>query len=160
MPSYSNQLLKKTIWDYPKMIWTILRCGPTLVCYVSTHKKELDWPYQQRAFKETGIQIGPWWRMRWRWNREILCCKHSQKLTFDTHVTWQIKKANSFLAIIKKTLKMMPMQTFFLVYKTLVWPHFGNANAIRSSLLKEYVTLLENIQLRATHMLGEIRTSS
>ena len=75
------------------------------------------------------------------------------KLNFEKHIQTQINKANMMVGIIRRYFKFMDMETFCLLFKTLVRPHLEYASSVWSAYKKKHIESIENVQHRATKML-------
>lgn len=78
------------------------------------------------------------------------------KLNFSTHMQTQVTKANRVLGVIKHTFKYLDMDTFLLLYKSLVRPHLEYATVIWSPKTKRDCDLVERVQRRATRVVESI----
>ena len=74
------------------------------------------------------------------------------KLKFETHINKAVNKANSILAITRKTFDYMDAQIFKNIFKGLVRPHLEYGWPIWSPHLIKYIDIIENVQRRATKM--------
>ena len=75
------------------------------------------------------------------------------RLHFDQHIQAKINKANSIMALIRKTYTYLDNSSFLLLFKSLVRPHLEYANQIWKPYLKKHITAIENVQRRATRLL-------
>ena len=75
------------------------------------------------------------------------------KMNFDKHIQTQINKANMMVGIIRRSFKLMDMETFCLIFKALVRPHLEYASSVWIPYKKKHIDSIENVQRRATKML-------
>ena len=73
-------------------------------------------------------------------------------LTFEEHISQQVKKANSILGVIRRGFEELSPKTFCMLYTTFVRPHLEYAQSVWSPRLRKYVNLIEGVQRRATKM--------
>ena len=78
------------------------------------------------------------------------------KLSFDEHISQAVKKANSKLAMIRRTFTHMDKNMLVQLYTSLVRPILEYGNVIWSPHLQSHITQLEGVQHRATKMLSSI----
>ena len=76
-----------------------------------------------------------------------------ERLTFKSHMTQKVNKANCIMGIIRRTFDHLDKDTFLLAYKALVRPHLEYGNAIWHPYKKTDIILVENVQRRATKLL-------
>ena len=74
------------------------------------------------------------------------------KLTFNSHITTRINKANRNLEIINRSFASTDKTMFLHLYKSLVRPHLEYASPVRYPFLKKHQTAIENVQRRATKL--------
>ena len=79
------------------------------------------------------------------------------KLSFEEHICMKLKKANSILALIRRSFINISKQVFLQLYKALIRPHLEYANQIWYPNLKKHKTSIENLQRRATRLVGSLR---
>ena len=82
------------------------------------------------------------------------------KLTFEGHIAKAVKKAKSFLAIVRRSFKYLDKNSFLMLYKAIVRPHLEYGNLIWSPMHKKYSIALEKVQRRATKLIPELRHMS
>jgi hypothetical protein len=75
------------------------------------------------------------------------------KLTFEKHITEKVNKANSILGVIRRTFEYLDLQTFRLLYVSLVRPHLEYANSVWNPFMKKHIDMIENVQRRATKLI-------
>jgi hypothetical protein len=80
-----------------------------------------------------------------------------QKLSFNTHISTCIAKANQILGIIKRNFSALDQISFILLYKTLVRSHLEYANAVWRPNLKKHINQLEKVQRRATKCIPSLQ---
>ena len=81
-------------------------------------------------------------------------------LEFDKHVYFKVNKANSTMAVIRRSFQKLDEDTFVPLYKTLVRTHLDYACCISSPYKQKYKDALENIQRRATKQINGISDMS
>jgi len=74
-------------------------------------------------------------------------------LSFEEHIQAKVNKANSTMAVIRKTYSHLDEKSFLLLYKAIVRPHLEYANAVWAPHLKKHVDSIENVQRRATRQI-------
>ena len=79
------------------------------------------------------------------------------KRSFEEHICMKLKKANSILALIRRSFINISKQVFLQLYKALIRPHLEYANQIWYPNLKKHKTSIENVQRRATRLVGSLR---
>ena len=75
-----------------------------------------------------------------------------QDLNFESHFAEKVKKANMMIGIIRRSFLHLDEEMFLQLYKALVRPHLEYANQVWSPRLAKHVTLIENVQRRATKL--------
>ncbi len=78
------------------------------------------------------------------------------KLSFDEHICQAVKRANSKLAMIRRTFTHMDKIMLVQLYTSLVRPILEYGNVIWSPHLQSHINQLEGVQHRATKMLSTI----
>ena len=78
-------------------------------------------------------------------------------LTFEEHISKQVKKANSILGVIRRGFEELSPRTFYILYTTFVRPHLEYAQSVWSPRLRKYVNLIEGVQRRATRMVRRLQ---
>jgi hypothetical protein len=81
-------------------------------------------------------------------------------LKFSKHISTKINKANSILALIKRSFEFMDKYLFLKLYTALVRPHVEFANVIWYPYLKKDIISIEKVQKRATKLVPNLRNSS
>ena len=79
------------------------------------------------------------------------------KLTFTHHVQQKVNTANKILGYIKHTFRNMDMDTFLMLYKSLVRPHLEFASCTWSPHQRFNCDSIERVQRRATRILPQLR---
>lgn len=79
------------------------------------------------------------------------------KLNFENHMNEKINKANSILAIIRRTFEYMDKHIFCTLYKSMVRPHLEYANQVWCPHLKKHIQSIENVQRRATKLVPGLK---
>ena len=78
------------------------------------------------------------------------------KLLFDEHISQAVKRANTKLAMIRRTFTHMDKNMLVQLYSSLVRPILEYGNVIWSPHLQSHINQLEGVQHRATKMLSTI----
>ena len=74
------------------------------------------------------------------------------ELKFDKHISVKVKKANAIAGLIRRTFSYLDGPLFKKLFTTFVQPHLEYGQVIWTPHLKKYITILENVQLRATKL--------
>ena len=74
------------------------------------------------------------------------------KLNFEKHITSCVNKANSIMAIARKTFNYMDKSTFKYIFKGLVRPHLEYGAPLWNPHTVKTKELIENVQRRATKL--------
>ena len=83
-----------------------------------------------------------------------------ESLSFDQHIAMKVKKANSVLAVIRKTFVKITKPILSNVFKGLVRPHLEYCNQIWHPSLVRQKKLIEDVQRRATRLMPSLRNLS
>ncbi len=78
------------------------------------------------------------------------------KLSFDEHISQAVKRANTKLAMIRRTFTHLDKNMLVQLYTSLVRPILEYGNVIWSAHLQSHINQLEGVQHRATKMLSTI----
>ena len=78
-------------------------------------------------------------------------------LSFESHISSKINKANSVLGLIARNMEYKDEYTLLTLYKSIVRPHLEYANQIWSPYLKKHIKSIENIQRRATKLIPNLK---
>lgn len=78
-------------------------------------------------------------------------------LKWETHIVTIVKRANSMLYLIRKSFMTLTPKTFVKLYKTYIRPLLEFAYVIWDPYFKKDITLLENVQRRATKLVKSLR---
>lgn len=78
-------------------------------------------------------------------------------LTFEEEIGSRVKKANSMVAVIRRTFTHLDIDNFPLLFKAIVRPHLEYAAPVWYPRLKKHTTKLEAVQRRATKQVPSIR---
>ena len=73
-----------------------------------------------------------------------------ESLRFEKQISNVVQKANGVLASIKRTFKYINIDSFPVLYKSLVRPHLEYRNSIWSPYMVKDIRLMESVQRRAT----------
>lgn len=79
------------------------------------------------------------------------------KLTFRQHIANKVSTANRNLGIIFRTFTFLDQEMFLSLYKALVRPHLEYASIVWSPMYKKDRISLENVQRRATRLVGSLK---
>ena len=82
------------------------------------------------------------------------------KLKFETHINAKINLANRNLGLIVRNFSFMNKEMFLQLYKSLVRPHLEYATVIWGPSSKKHGKSIENVQRRATRILGNLKGKS
>ena len=82
------------------------------------------------------------------------------KLKFDTHIGTKVNKANNILGAIRRGFSYLDKETMLRLYTSLVRPQIEYANPVWSPRFMKDITMVENVQRRATKMIPEIKDFS
>ena len=82
------------------------------------------------------------------------------KLKFSIHINNSVKKANMMLGLIFRTFTFLDKSVFVTLYKSLVRPHLEYGSTIWSPIFKKDRIQIENVQRRATKMVGDLKNES
>ena len=74
------------------------------------------------------------------------------ELKFDEHISVKVKKANAIAGLIRRTFSYLDGPLFKKLFTTFVRPHLEYGQVIWTPRLKKYITILENVQRRATKL--------
>ena len=74
------------------------------------------------------------------------------ELKFDKNIFVKVKKANTIAGLIRRTFSHLDAPLFKKFFTTFIRPHLEYGQVIRTPHLKEYKTILENVQCRATKL--------
>ena len=75
-----------------------------------------------------------------------------RNLKFNDHINQSVKKANRIVGLIRRTFTSLDCKTFPLLYRSLVRPHLEYGNTIWAPRFAKDVTMIENVQRRATKL--------
>ena len=75
-------------------------------------------------------------------------------LEFDKHIYFKVNKANSTMAVIRRSFQKLDEDTFVPLYKALVRTHLDYACCIWPPYKQKYKDALENVQRRATKQIN------
>lgn len=73
-----------------------------------------------------------------------------ENLTFESHISNKVKKANSMFSIIRRSFQHLDEKTFLPLYKALVRTHLDYASSVWFPYKEKYIDLIEGVQRRAT----------
>ena len=79
-----------------------------------------------------------------------------ENLRFSKRIIDKVNKANQIMGIIRKTMVYLNKHNFNLLYKSLVRLHLEYGNVVWSPFLKNDITLIINVQRRATRYVPDI----
>ena len=72
------------------------------------------------------------------------------KLSFDSHISAKINKANSVMGVVRRTFQCLDTRLFKQLFKSLIRPHVEYANQVWYPHTKKHILAIENVQRRAT----------
>ena len=81
-------------------------------------------------------------------------------LEFEKHINQKINKANSIMAVIRRSFTTLNQHNFVPLYKALVRSHLDYAISIWSPYKQKYKDAIENVQRRATKQLPGMKNIS
>ena len=73
-------------------------------------------------------------------------------LKFAEHISMKVEKANTIIGLIRRTFSYLDGPLFKKLFTTFVRPHLEYVQVIWTPHMKNYVTILENVQHRATKL--------
>ena len=73
-------------------------------------------------------------------------------LNFEDHIASKVKKANAIMGLIRRSFTYLSCETFKKLYVTFVRPHLEYAQVVWAPHLKKHITMIENVQRRATKL--------
>ena len=79
------------------------------------------------------------------------------KLKFVNHIGEKVNRANNVLGAIRRSFSYMDNTMFLQLYTSLVRPHLEYGNAVWNPRYKKDVTMIENVQKRATKLIPQLR---
>ena len=100
------------------------------------HRQELEHVFQQ---KDLGVIL-------------------DAELKFDEHISVEVKTANAIAGLIRRTFSYRDGPLFKKLFNTFVRPHLEYGKLIWTPQLKKYITILENVQRRATNLVDGLIT--
>ena len=80
-----------------------------------------------------------------------------ETLKFEKQISERIKKANSVLASIKRTIRYLDKSVFTMLYKSIVKPILELCGAVWNSHLVKQIKSIESVQRRATKLVPDIK---
>ena len=80
-----------------------------------------------------------------------------ETLKFEKQISERIKKANSVLASIKRTIRYMDKSVFTMLYKSIVRPILEFCGAVWNPHLVKQIKSIESVQRRATKLVPNIK---
>ena len=78
-------------------------------------------------------------------------------LTFGDHIIEKITKANKMAGWIRRSFQFMNKDIFVLLYKSMVRSHIEYAACVWNPYLWKFIDKLEEVQIRATKMVPELK---
>ena len=81
-------------------------------------------------------------------------------LEFQTHISEKVKKANSMLAIIRRTFLNLRKELFIPLYKSLVRSHLEFASSVWCPYKIKFIEKIEKVQRRATKLIPGLKDLS
>ena len=80
-----------------------------------------------------------------------------ETLKFEKQISERIKKANSVLASIKRTIRYMDKSVFTMLYKSIVRPILEFCGAVWNPHLVKQIKSIDSVQRRATKLVPDIK---
>ena len=81
-------------------------------------------------------------------------------LSFEQHISNQVKKANSMAGLIRRSFTYLTPELFRKLYITFVRPHLEYAQVVWSPKFKKHTRLIEGVQRRATKTVEKCKSLS
>ena len=81
-------------------------------------------------------------------------------LNFEEHMSEKINKANAVMGMIRRTFSFLDCHLFKKLYTTFVRPHLEYAHPVWSPHLLKYISIIENVQKRATKLVDGLHNYS
>ena len=81
-------------------------------------------------------------------------------LSFTTHISKQVNKANSIMGMIRRKFPHLDCHTFPQLFKSIVRPHLEYATSVWNPYLKSDIIKLEQVQRRATKQVPQLKNLS
>ena len=79
------------------------------------------------------------------------------KLTFEEHINFMVKKANSLLGMIRRSFVHLDASMFKQLFISIVRPHLEYAAPVWNPHTKKMINLIENVQRRASKLLPSLK---
>jgi len=83
-----------------------------------------------------------------------------ENLTFEDHICKKVKKANALMGVIRRTFNHLDKEVFKQLFVSIVRPHLEYGAPIWNPHHKHLITLVENVQRRATKQIPGMRNLS
>ena len=80
-----------------------------------------------------------------------------KNIKFSDHVTLKVKKANSLLALIRKSFKNLDKKSWTTIYKTLIRPHLEYGNAVWCPVTIGLKEMIERTQRKFTKIIPGLK---
>ena len=74
------------------------------------------------------------------------------ELTFHSHISNQIRKANAIVGLIRRSFTHLDCKSFKKLFTAFVRPHLEYGQPVWAPYLKKYIDMIENVQIRATKL--------
>ena len=81
-------------------------------------------------------------------------------LNFEEHMSEKINKANTVMRMIRRTFSFLDCHLFKKLYTTFVRPHLEYAHPVSSPHLLKHISIIENVQKRATKLVDGLHNYS
>ena len=78
------------------------------------------------------------------------------ELTFQTHISNQIRKANAMVGLIRRSFTHLDCKSFKKLFTAFVRPHLEYGQPVWAPHLKKYSNQIENVQIRATKLVDGV----
>ena len=114
-------------------------------------------PLPYNEYQYTMTTTGRVFHLEYTDNEKDIGVIIDSKLEFDKHISFKIKKANSIMAVIRRSFIMLNESNFVPLYKALVRSHLDYASCIWSPHKQKYKDEIENVQRRATKQINRLK---
>ncbi len=78
-------------------------------------------------------------------------------LTFDSHVSASVNKANRMMGVIRRTFTHLDSANFKYLFKALVRPHLEYAHCVWKPHLRKHINLIEGVQRRGSKLIPGLK---
>ena len=74
------------------------------------------------------------------------------ELSIEEHISLKVKKANAIMGVIRRSFSFLNGNLFKKLYVTFVRPNLEYAQVVWAPHLMKYISMIENVQIRATKL--------